>query len=212
MVEILVGPSKISHRIHHQRLCAKVPVFDKMFNGGFKESSERCAELPEDDPEAFNLFVEWLYTDRLTDFGPCNKNTKDRILTGPIKLYCFAEKYCITDLMDYTISFLINAYNLSSCLPSCAQIQYSYENTAAASPIRKFMAWTVQYVIFSQDDKGSWPSQGLTTLLVCCEDLTLDFLQLSRKLNGKTVLDPSRAEICQFHLHSKDKGCTVRGA
>jgi hypothetical protein len=50
MVDIYVGPSKI---------CFRIPYFDKMFNGSFKEASNNTAFLPEDDPASFDLLADW---------------------------------------------------------------------------------------------------------------------------------------------------------
>jgi hypothetical protein len=36
-----------------------------MFSGGFKEVIESTVRMPEDDPDAFDLFMEWIYAGRL---------------------------------------------------------------------------------------------------------------------------------------------------
>ena len=66
MVDIYVGPSKQYFPIYKHLLGTKVPYFRKMFESTFKESVEQAATLPEDDPNAFVLFVQWLYRDNLT--------------------------------------------------------------------------------------------------------------------------------------------------
>ena len=43
MVDLFVGPEKKLFRVHKSFLCNKIPYFDKMFNGGFKEAIESQA-------------------------------------------------------------------------------------------------------------------------------------------------------------------------
>ncbi|KAN0111070.1 hypothetical protein V8E51_007457 [Hyaloscypha variabilis] len=50
MVDIYVSPSKLVFRLHKSKLCARIPYFNKMFNGTFKEATENTAYLPEDTP------------------------------------------------------------------------------------------------------------------------------------------------------------------
>lgn len=52
--------------IHKYLLCTRVPYFRKLFESTFKEGAEQAETLPEDDPNAFVLFVQWLYRDGLT--------------------------------------------------------------------------------------------------------------------------------------------------
>ncbi len=58
MVDIYVGPEEEPFRVHKQKLCRRIPYFDKMFNGQFKEASENVGRLPEDDPAAFDVLME----------------------------------------------------------------------------------------------------------------------------------------------------------
>lgn len=80
-VDVYVGDDRVHLRVHQKLLCQDGPVFDKMFNGGFTEAASKSAELPEDDPDAFDSFLIWLYHDRLTEVDLAvdlaNKGTRD---------------------------------------------------------------------------------------------------------------------------------------
>ncbi|KAH6682678.1 hypothetical protein B0J14DRAFT_646909 [Halenospora varia] len=41
MVDILVGPTEQPFRVHKKLICSKVPYFDKMFNNGFVETTNK---------------------------------------------------------------------------------------------------------------------------------------------------------------------------
>lgn len=68
MVEIYVGPEKQQFHIHKDFI-RRVPYFDKMFNGDVNEAQEQAADLPEDGPVIFSLFVELLYTSPIPSFS-----------------------------------------------------------------------------------------------------------------------------------------------
>jgi hypothetical protein len=40
--------------------------FDRMFNGGFREGLEDCAEFLDEDPEAWEQLMEWCYKGSLS--------------------------------------------------------------------------------------------------------------------------------------------------
>ena len=59
MVDIYVGPSKKRFQLYKAKLCTRIPYFDKMFNGNFKEASVNVAYL-DDDPASFDLLADWV--------------------------------------------------------------------------------------------------------------------------------------------------------
>ena len=63
IVDLIVGTPKNAKtfRIHQKLLCAKIPYFDKMFKGEWKESKEHRASFPEDQPVSFEIMLEWVY-------------------------------------------------------------------------------------------------------------------------------------------------------
>ena len=93
MVDIYVGPSKQHFHLHKNLLCSKVDYFRKMFESSFKEGVEQAATLPEDDPNAFALFVQWLYQESLTplDIRKHDPLGND-ISLDRVRLYCFAKR------------------------------------------------------------------------------------------------------------------------
>ena len=113
MVDIYVGPKSQLFRVHKSFLTSKISFFEKMFSGEFKEAKENKATFPEDDPEAFEILIEWVYTgilrplDHLTD-GMGNKiEDKDGFFSLTWKFfrtYILANKLCINSLMDMLMS------------------------------------------------------------------------------------------------------------
>ncbi|KAL1642370.1 hypothetical protein SLS58_005444 [Diplodia intermedia] len=65
IIEIVVGKKQQKYDIHKDLLCSSSPFFRKACNGNWKEARERRVELPEDTPECFDVYVQWLYSDQL---------------------------------------------------------------------------------------------------------------------------------------------------
>lgn len=65
MVTVEVGPEKTTFLLH-KALLVKHAYFEKNFNGPFIESQEQKLILADDNPEAFNLVAEYLYTNNVT--------------------------------------------------------------------------------------------------------------------------------------------------
>lgn len=61
MVNLLVGPEKTLFVVHKLRLCRRIPYFEKMFNGHFKETASQEAAFPEENAATFDLMLEWVY-------------------------------------------------------------------------------------------------------------------------------------------------------
>jgi hypothetical protein len=84
-----------------------------MFRTGFQEALNKSAELPEDDPQAFDCFLRWLYAGTL----PLIDMAKSFPTSGPlwdrIKLYYFKEKYCI-DILVTPSSMLSSPHSRTS--------------------------------------------------------------------------------------------------
>ena len=110
MVDILVGPEKKLFRVHKTYLCRRIPYFDKMFNGAFKEA-QGVAELPEDDPSTFDVLMEWTYSvnpRRLRDlFAIAGSDGVSRASWDVVAFYALAKKLCLPDLQDLIMNVLI---------------------------------------------------------------------------------------------------------
>ncbi|KAF2843045.1 hypothetical protein M501DRAFT_1053824 [Patellaria atrata CBS 101060] len=62
IVTVLVGPDERKFHLYKARLAKESPYFDKMFNGGFKEATEREGHLAKVPSTTFAIFANWLYT------------------------------------------------------------------------------------------------------------------------------------------------------
>lgn len=100
-VTVYVGKARKEYIIHEKVICDVADYFSKAFTGAFKER-ERIIHLPEEDTEAFGLFVDWLYK------GIVPSIASQQHLERLFKLYIFAEKLCLDELANNTIDKIRN--------------------------------------------------------------------------------------------------------
>jgi hypothetical protein len=212
IVDIFVGPDLKHFKVHQKVLCETVPYFDKMLQGPFKEAVEHTVRLPEDDPDAFGLFLEWVYGGGLLQPADMKKHTSTN---GPIfdrvKLYCFAEKICLDRLVDYTMTSLLSAYSKNKRSPSAMAISYAYEHSSSDSPLRKFALESFVQTAFNKE--ATWNVKNLSDTMLSSEDLRIDFLRLTMSgeaLNIKTATPPTKRSPCTYHVHNKDEDCPFK--
>lgn len=209
MVDILVGPNKKPYRVHKDLLCAKIPYFNAMFNGGFQEATKQAATLPEDNPEVFDLLLEWVYTGRLSPVSSTNDApVRDwRVL---LELYLLAEKIVLPKLMDCTMSTIVASYEQSRNLPSNDRIERVYQESPPQSLLRKFMVRALHYVITISNYRGPKATKGFGHLLSTNETLATDLVELMRGTRGKVTPDPRKIPICTFHVHPENEECEFK--
>jgi len=64
-VSVLVGKKRKEFNVHKKLICQASKFFNDAFSGPFKEGQENRMHMPEDDPEVFSCFVDWLYRNPL---------------------------------------------------------------------------------------------------------------------------------------------------
>lgn len=84
IVEFTIGSTREIVPVHKDILCAKILHFKTVFNSGMQETLQQSAILPNLEVGAFEVSLEWLYTDRLDIVKSDN-------ITDYIGLYGFAE-------------------------------------------------------------------------------------------------------------------------
>ncbi|TEY69492.1 hypothetical protein BOTCAL_0115g00120 [Botryotinia calthae] len=133
---VAVGPEKALFRVHKSFLCNKIPYFEKMFNGGFKEATDGSASFPEDFPEAFDILVEWVYSVNLRwfDIGTATTGASWNFL----KFYSLVEKICLTQLADSALDmYRKSCRNKSHVFESLVYVQEVYSFTSSQSGLRR---------------------------------------------------------------------------
>jgi len=135
-------------------------VLEKAFNGGFKEARTRKYEMKDTNPDVFRVFVQWLYSQKVThihhdDIGQWHddmtaeekqehENICDPQTTIQIQLWVLAEKLLIPRLQNELMD-VFGLVGLTCFNPFEYRVEYIYQHTAD-SPLRRFVvkmsAWS----------------------------------------------------------------------
>jgi hypothetical protein len=180
-----------------------------MFSSGFAVTISQSASLPEDDPDTFSLFLEWVYGGR---FAQLVYSVQDG--GGPffhrVKLYVVAEKLCLGELADYTMMNLMSNLQQFKICPNVMLMKVAYTGTAAGSTIRNFMCSYLHYLMKTKHEY--WWVQIIRDTLAGIPELLYDFIQLVRENEGNSKLvDLVEMPKCTFHKHSKGADCAYKG-
>ncbi len=137
---IYVGDAKNEFHIHQNLLCGASTFFDAAFTSKFKEGSEKKMTLPEDDPEIFGAFVQWLYHQYYEVPASDLSHEPARYLTQTMQLFILADKHGVTKLKNGIIDALVRNAQLKKTPPSHFAIHQIYEFTPPSSGIRVLLA------------------------------------------------------------------------
>lgn len=162
-VTLRVGKENVLFQVHLRVLCDASPVFNAAFHGEFSEASSRSMSLPEDDPEAFERLVQWLYTksyDILPSVGEYGGDDK-MIFMRLAKLYVAADKYGIVRLKNDVVDRWYKFRADHTQLPHVYQaVDYVYENTTSGSKLREIVVasyvWEINYEWYKLNSIRKW--------------------------------------------------------
>ena len=96
-------------------------------------------DLPEEDEDLFELFVQWLYRQRY-EIPPEGAEHHTHNFIEPVKLYVLADKYDVSDLRSLLIKKLFAIVNKSRLPPGVHTVAYAYDHVSQNSSLRKILA------------------------------------------------------------------------
>ncbi|TGO22308.1 hypothetical protein BPAE_0173g00080 [Botrytis paeoniae] len=211
MVDLIVGPEKTVFRVNKSLLCNKIPYFDKMFNGGFKEATDGLASFPEDFPEAFDILIQWIYSGRLQwfDIGTAGTSASWDFLN----FYCLVEKICFTQLADFALDTCRKiCLGRDHVFESPAYVQEVYNFTSNQSGLRRFFVQQLVWRYYTKEDSKDNPNDLFIHLMRSNDEIFTDFMFELRKYvvvaaipKDPRVLD--RNNLCGYHSHIRKEDC-----
>ena len=154
--------------VHKESACLKSPVLKAAFDGTFIEGQTQTYTLESTTPEAFRMFVKWLYSDRLglqvhgslenynqllnsnwftefpeETFQDPNQKEKHKDRCGRqdellLELWILAEMLLMPRLQNYIVFVLLSIQRKCGTLGP-TDYHSVYDNTTAESPIRRLI-------------------------------------------------------------------------
>lgn len=212
MVDLIVGPKEALFRVHKSFLCNKIPYFDKMFNGGFMEARENSAKFPEDDPQSFDILIEWVYSGCVRFYDVGTKDTHEN--WDFLRLYALAEKLGLTQLEDHALDLYRQSSEVKNATFDMTWATRTYEITPLGSALRRYAIQVMVWRFHTQENSEIDANDRFTETLETNHDLFIDFMLALRKHvnvvqpTDPTVIDSNiPATRCEYHGHRKDEEC-----
>lgn len=202
--------------MHKNVLCHKVPYFEKMFGGGFREAADMSATLPEDDANAFTTLLEWVYRGGFYVFSPDEprlSDYNDNATLSLYKLYGLADKLCLPDLMDYIMTSLLFHWESNGIVPGRVGITAGFDGSPPGSPMRLLMAKFLHMyymVMINTREESKYTTEQLSATIVHHPELAKLFVDVLVGDSWAFKWNDDRLVIwtfsyCEFHVHAKDE-------
>jgi hypothetical protein len=154
------------------------------------------------------MFLEWLYSKRLAPINRPNTGTSARSL-DLIRLYQFADKLCLLELVDYTMTIIASNYDHLGSYPSQAAMNLAYQITGVGSGLRSFM---LHFLIFI-GERDHWDTWDCETN-ISDNDILVDYLKLKTELisdpSSFLLTDPRKEDRCTWHRHAEGEACEFK--
>jgi BTB/POZ domain len=148
MVTIYVGPKQKEFYVHKALLCKSADFFKGAFRPEFKEGQEGVMYMPDDEPQAFTLFVDYIYRSKIA-IG----NTENH-LNNLYDFYYFADKLCLTELKDKimdAIQDMTLKYDLKDQLVTPKLIKKAMQQVSPVNEgLKNFCIFSMVFVLISK--------------------------------------------------------------
>ncbi|GIZ37636.1 hypothetical protein CKM354_000107800 [Cercospora kikuchii] len=189
IVTVTVGKGKETEtfQLHDFQLKENSKFSEAALNGQWKEGREKKINLPDDEPDIFGAYVEYLFSGKIataTEKAAVDLTRDDAGLeyTCQAKLYVLGEKLLDDKFCDCALRAMVELSRLERAngvhyLPGILAVQTIYEGTTDASPIRRFLV-----DLYLTRVSKKWLSDASTN---CPEAFLIDLLQENWPLVNK---------------------------
>ncbi len=146
VVTVQVGSNDATFHVHRSLLTDESTFFASTLDGNFKEAVENEVKLPEEEPETFEHFVQWLYHG-LPDKRATVPNypTHAARVKKIVDLYVLADKIGCRALRDDVVSEFYHLVQGHLCGFPYASIYLIYDAPITIVPLRRivvaYFAW-----------------------------------------------------------------------
>jgi hypothetical protein len=147
MITIVVGEDERRFTVHKDMLCAKSKFSKAACSERWASGIEKVVRQPEGTAEDFQIYVEWVYTSKISlhtdEIGKQQAKLMDMYILGDV-----LDDY---QLRNASMRRLIANTRKEMTILTSRQVHKVYEATTTGSPLRKFIVnWLLSS--FDRDD------------------------------------------------------------
>jgi hypothetical protein len=180
--------------------------------------------LPEDDSEAFDSFIVFIYRDTLPKFVA----DKDPLIKEDVgwhameklaPLFYLAEKYCMKELANKVMDAFQDLQLRHQTIPNVSLMTEIYNNTRDRSKLPQYGTLCALYCTMTDTSGEDWSEDAAdyTELAATLSEFATDYIMLLRKHRALLPYkDPAEPQIRNneggfgkfyFHTHRKGEKC-----
>ena len=163
----------------------------------WKEAHERVIRLPDDLPETFELYQQWLYTNKIPSdhFGKGQQDCQEyKVL---VRAYLLGERFMDSHFKDAIIDCIIHKLRKSSFFdPRLTTL--IYENTLPHSPLRRL--W--QDIYFWAGNPDWFDEKTLGDFIHAEFSIDFNRYQMRMNMGSGTIGPPYVSWPCSYHEHA----------
>jgi hypothetical protein len=153
LVEVIVGGQSTKYTLYKTLLCQRSSFFQAAIAGSWTEAARNSITLEEDDSEAFNIFVYWIYRDHL----PFSSDTTMTIKTA-VEFSVLADKLLLpTELKVQALDCIKHICAQGEAELPAQVVAHVLKITALDCPLRRFMLDLTCYYYYwhiKKDEQG----------------------------------------------------------
>jgi hypothetical protein len=209
IVVVEVGPGLTRYSVYKLLLSYHSKYFQKALNGHLKEVDESVVQLLDVEPCIFNVFVHWMYTQRLPEWrsqewldisgiGGTNPNTPSVSLLT-VKCCALSDQLAAASFQEAVNNMYINdRFDRKKPCPY-EDIIFAFSNLPESNPMLRLMVDTQCLFWNARMDAGL--EKELQSLL------PQSFLLQTMLRNDEMKKLPSKSGFkrCNYHIHASDE-------
>jgi hypothetical protein len=209
-----IGKSVRTWALAEELLCDHSSYFRALFQGNFKEGSEKKSLLDEElfTEKAVCHLIDWMYTGKLECLEDHDHNQRSSKHDASwYSLYVLADMLDMFWLAKATISRIRRCLEEGRWLPNEQEIQFVYKNTLEDSPLRERVVTELVDAYLEQTEKTfNEDAQHWTDTAAYHPDFHCDVMKALKHHIGLTECD--RPVTCRWHFYQKSgrKRRTIR--
>lgn len=178
MIILIVGDQKEQLIVHADYLTLRCPFFAAaLSNRTWKEAQTRVIKLPEEDPSAVGLYLDWVYRDRLPTHSHYPVDQAGAVYLSLAKLYVFGERVLDVAIRNAIVEDFIAFSSVINhglpgyqYYPSAAAIDAIYEGTTEESPMRRLLV-----DLYARHGEREWLAEEMPAAF--CRDVARELME-----------------------------------
>ena len=209
-MDIYVGKTKRRWSLHRNLLSYHSTYFREQIKEGIKEKGGKV-DLFDDDSNAFELLVKWLYQGKIDDVSTMTIDKKWDYAFACQQLYLLCDKINLPQLKNLAIDQFRRGCYEAGLVPGPEEMLPVYQKTPPSSPFRMLVSRIAARQIMDPDCEND--ASVYRDCFAGSPDFAIDVVNAIKQSTGGNLFeDPTKGGGCQYHDHHLGQLCDSRSS